>query len=455
MTAAQMRIIRPVVTALIGAAAVAGCTSGDGGRVVPKAPERAPAWEATLDDLGPTREASVAGDTVVVKSETLVVGLSRSDGKLRWKLPVDHNPRVRVTATSVIVYDDGYVTAYDVRTSRPAFSYESQNLARSVVSTGAVYTHECLPEARKCVVTARALPGGRVRWRYGYTRPAGDTADVPSIEIPGDSTIRYAESKRRVEPLVARPANVVAIVREGRRPPSSVAVLDAATGKLIGSRQIETIWARVVDERTGLLWRDTKACEVALTGYDVRTGRQTWSHPAARWNEVDSGRPADCENGAWTPAIDGTVAAFTTTDHEAELIELDNGKVRWTGEAGTHVVDVSAGTVLARVGNGTGPLVGLDSRNGHERWRIDLPDDYGAARVDRPALLGDRLAFSLADTSANPAREVLQVWSSRTGQAQWSAPASNWILGVGPDWIVTAADGAEEEGPKTIRLFTG
>ncbi len=445
-----MRTVRSITIALaLVAATVAGC-SEDESAGADDAPQREPTWESSVGDLGPTRQASVVGDTVIVKGERLLVGLDRADGKLRWKHPIEAGSEVRATPTSVVVYDNAYFTVYDVRTGRRGFVHRGEGPGNVVVSPSAAFVHGCVKKT--CSVIAYQLPTGAVRWRYGYRRADGDAAGNPLVSIPGDSGIRRAESKQRVEPLIALPADEVEIANEGE----SVSVLTAETGKLLGSTEMRTIWHRVVDGSTGLYWKDSADCDVALIGYSITTGEHAWARSVGRWGVADTGRELSCDNAAWTPAINGHIAAVTTPDRQPQLIELRSGSVSWTGEAGVHVIDLNETTVLARQGDGIGPLVGLDTVNGRQLWKIELPDEHGPASVGRPALTRERLTFSLTDTSGDSPREVLQVRNAQTGAIQWAAPGTNWTLGVGQDWIVTAADGAEDENsPKVIRLFDG
>lgn len=446
----RVRALRGVAIVLVVLAA--GCTD-DGekaGIAADGVPERGPAWEVPVSGIGPTRHASVVGDTVIVQGEKLVVALSRSNGSERWKQPIQPDTNVRVTPKSVVVYDERNIAAYDVRTGRPGFAHKNPDRGRAAVSNSAVFVHTCPTGVRSCTVVAYGLPGGTALWRYAHSRVL--SVD-PRVETPGDDSIRLSEPGRFREPLVARPADVVLIGREGPRT-TDLSVLDAATGKVLDSRVSSTIWTRIIHGETAISWTDSKACDVRLTGHSVKTGKQLWTRSAGRWGEPGIGEP-DCENVAWTPALNETTAAVTTPARRPSLIELDTGKVRWTGDAEDQVMDLSATTVLARADRGNGGLVGLDTADGHQRWKIELPDKDGKEHVDRWALVGGRLLFSVTDLD-DALRQVVRVYNAETGEGQWAAKGSNWTLGVGPDWVVTAADGAEDdETPKTIRLYAG
>ncbi|HEY2893880.1 MAG TPA: PQQ-binding-like beta-propeller repeat protein [Pirellulales bacterium] len=192
-----------------------------------------------------------------------------------------------------------------------------------------------------------------------------------------------------------------------------------------------------------------------------------WRGPRGNSTSAEAGLPiewSDSQGVLWkaelpewgssTPAIWGT-DLFITTQHDDELLVLKfdarSGKLAWTQKAGAAATvrdapkrkqqkfhqlhnlaspsPVTDGrTVVVHFGNGD--LVAYDF-SGHERWRHNLQDEYGAYTIwwghaNSPviyegAVISACMQDSLADVAEKPMESYLVAHDLETGELLWKS----------------------------------
>jgi hypothetical protein len=323
--------------------------------------------------------------------------------------------------------------------------------------------NDCPAAATQCSLTGRDMTTGGQRWQRTYPRPSGWEQSHATVEVLGSPMDLGGD--QRAESMATRPAEVV-LVREGRAQDGTwkVTVRDITTGDPVGGYPIPDLTTWTVTARTMLAWDlDADGCELTVSAYDVRAGRVAWTTTAGQW-QLPAGVWAsnmECRRSAWAPLVTGAAMAVTTAGGRVQLVDLADGRVRWTGEADLHAFALTVRCVIARDGGGNGSLIGLDPADGRRRWELAVPKDSLGAPVwiDRVTATGDRLLyqyFFVPSGTGGKARNVLRVIDAGSGRLDWIADDSGFLLGAGPDWAVTGADGIEDtDGAKEIRLYTG
>jgi outer membrane protein assembly factor BamB len=434
------------------------------GRFAPSEPDgakRAPTWSRVVTGTGPVRDASVAGDVVLVQGENTLVALDKADGRERWQRPLTPKRQVlvRTGAGGVAAFVRESVTLYDLATGEERFA-QTYN-GDVAVSTSTMVVNDCPATATQCTLTARDMTTGGQRWQRTYPRPAGWELSNATVEVLGSPM--DLGGNRRAESMATRAADVVQ-VWESRAPDGTwkATIRDITTGDPVGGYTIPDLTTWIVTARTMLAWDlDTSGCELTVSAYDVRTGKVAWTTQAGQWElpERGWGNSLRCGQTAWAPPVTGATMVVTTADGRAQLVDLADGRIRWTAEPDTHVLALTDRCVVVR--DAGGDLVGLDPVDGHRRWMSRVPRVVREpADVDRVTATGDRLLyqyFFVPDGIGGKARNVLRAVDLASGRLDWIADDAGWLLGAGPGWTVTGADSIEDDtdGPKEIRFYAG
>jgi outer membrane protein assembly factor BamB len=427
----------------------------------PEGTKRAATWSRLIDGTGPVRDAMVVGDAVLVQGEQRLTVLDKADGKVRWHRPLEAERigNVRVGGGGVAVYVRGWVKLYDLATGEERYA---QTFTGDVaVTSSTMVVNDCA--ADRCTLTARDMTTGGQRWQRSYPRPAGWEASLETVEALGSPMV--LGGNQRAESMTTRPAAVV-LVREGRAKDGTwqVTIRDITTGEPVGGYPLPHLTTWIVTARTMLAWDlDARGCDRNVSAYDVRAGRVAWTTAAGQWHLPAGVWAQDlrCETSAWAPLVAGATMAVTTTDQRVALVDIDDGKVRWTAGQGLHALALTDRCVVTRGAGGSGDLVGLDPSDGRRRWDLPLPKDSQGkpARIDRVTATGDRLLYQyyfVPDGTGGKARNVLRAVDVVSGRLDWIADDSGWLLGAGPGWTVTGGSTIEDsDGPREIRLYAG
>jgi outer membrane protein assembly factor BamB len=425
-------------------------------------PGHAPAWSVQLDGLGPVRQAAVAADAVLVKGEKKLAVLGKPDGRLRWEKPIGRE-EVRVGDSGVAVYSRESAKVYDLDTGEQRFTRSFTGDA--AVTSSTMVINDCPAGGSQCGLTALDLATGGVRWQKNYPRHPGWQQSWPTVEVLGRPM--DLGGNQHAEPMATRSAEVVQ-VREGREPDGRWKMVSRSitTGDPIGTYALPEGIAWTVTDQTMLSWDiNRKECGVPVTAYNLRSGDRAWTLTAGQWHLPEGVWAAEdltCESSAWAPIVAGPSMVAMTTDARAQLVDLTNGQVRWSGEPRVHALALTDGAVIARGDGGKGgELVGLDPRDGRRRWTATLPDDVTGKTVslNRTAAVGDRFLYAYTYMAPGPGvhfREVLRLIDGTSGRLVWAADGSNFLLGAGGDWVLTGGPDIEEsDQPAEIRLFVG
>jgi hypothetical protein len=429
----------------------------------PDGTRHAMTWSQVVLGTGPVRDAMVLGDAVLVQGESELLVLDKADGRTRWHRPVPPKRQVQVRAGAggVAVFVRGSVTLYDLATGQER---HTQAFTGDVaVSTSSMVVNDCPEAAAQCTITARDMTTGGQRWQRSYPRPSGWDPSMATVEVLGAPMDLGGE--QRAESMATRAADVV-LVREGHAADGTwkVTVRDITTGEPVGGYSMPDLMTWIVTARTMLAWDlDAAGCELTVSAYDVRAGRVAWTAAAGQWHRPQSVWASNlrCEQSAWAPLVTGTTMAVTTADGRVRLVDLADGRVRWTGEPGIHALALTDRGVVARSTGPDGELVGLDLADGGRRWTSAVPKDSSAKPMglERVTATGDRLLYQyyfVPDGIGGKARNVLRAVDLGSGRLDWIVDDSGWLLGAGPGWVVTGSDTIEDQdGPREIRLYAG
>ncbi|WP_327003897.1 PQQ-like beta-propeller repeat protein [Dactylosporangium sp. NBC_01737] len=425
----------------------------------PEGTKRAATWSRLVDGTGPVRDAMVAGDAVLVQGETQLVVLDKADGRIRWHRPLERHRRVRTGAGGVATFSRESVKLYDLVTGEER--YAQAFTGDVAVTTSTLVVNDCPATAAQCSITARDMTTGGQRWQRSYPRPAGWEQSFETVEVLGSPMV--LGGNQRAESMATRAAEVV-LVREGRAQDGTwkVTIRDITTGDPVGGYPMPDLTTWIVGARTMLAWDlEADGCDVTVSAYDVRAGQVTWTAAAGQWHLPEGvwAGHMQCERSAWAPLVTGATMAVTTAGARVQLVELAGGRVRWTGGPDLHALALTDRCVVARNG-GNGSLVGLDPADGGRRWESAVPESFGRpVGLDRVTATGDRLLYQyyfVPSGVGGKARNVLRVIDLGSGRLDWIADDSGYLLGAGPGWAVTGADGIEDtDGPKEIRLYAG
>lgn len=362
------------------------------------------------------------GQTVVVQGGRLVAGLNRADGKVLWKIPVAGTPRVSVTKAVVLIEQETLFQGVDIRSGKVRYREKHAPRRPSLgITADWVVVPKCA--GTTCRVRGLQLPSLKERWHADF--PYGDD---PNVDAPGSELATHYLSY--AEPHLVPSAPYVVFGREGAKERLMTA-LATATGK---PGKTFTAWDQRLTPSIGrlaLMW-DARYADSPrrIAGVDVLTGRHLWEQDGQRWdNASKAGYPV------WTNRL----LAVPTEEKTLALIDLTTGKVRWSSKLESIPVGLTDRTLVIRAGNLSNEvdLAGLDTANGTERWRIELPRTALAGSQRPVVLVGDRIASEVAGTP-------VRIHDLTTGNLLWTASGSSGLLGLGSGWLITRSAGADD-----------
>jgi outer membrane protein assembly factor BamB len=369
----------------------------------------------------------------VVQGQRQVAGLNRADGKVLWKVPVSGEVRVSVTKTSVVIEQRKLLQGVDLRSGQSRYRRTRDGYwPTTAVTADWVVVPDCVAKRKTCTVTGLQLPSFRRRWQVTY--PFGGLPNVDAL----DSNL-YAHYFDLTDALLVRPSEYVVFGREapGDRLMTALAAASGKPGRTFSALDQEMI---LTSGRVGLAWSGS-GCEAQLTGQDVLTGRRIWQQKADRW---------ECPGEGRYPLVAGQSVAATILLRSPQVIDTATGKVRWSSKIAATPIGLTDQTLLARTReySRAAALIALDTADGRQRWRIDLPHTLLGGSDLRAAINDDRLAY-VSRPGEGDAHPIVHLNDARTGKPLWLAVGAKDILGLGSDWLITqAAQGAER-----IQLF--
>lgn len=209
----------------------------------------------------------------------------------------------------------------------------------------------------------RGLRGPVVQYRDGFVGLDGTT---------GEELWTYQRSHSEILGSGFVPgdeAHVYLLHREGRTAPSTIVVLDTATGEIVRESSTpehvdEDSWWRYVtaDRMMGV---EEHGQDVSMVGYGVDSGEPEWEYPLSE----EPGRVCLPEEGAWTNLHgDRLLISRTCLDEEHFAEEIPES-------GGSELMEALGG--LGRPDDAERLLAVLDTTTGEELWhrRTDPPRD--------------------------------------------------------------------------------
>ncbi|TDC16470.1 hypothetical protein E1261_38910, partial [Kribbella albertanoniae] len=388
----------------------------------PSEPQRPATWTAALPGARQFENATVLGQTVVVHGLRLVAGLNRADGKVLWKVPVSGDTRVSVTKAVVLIEQDKLIQGVDIRSGKVRYRKKHPHYGMIAgITADWVVVPDCA--GKTCRVRGLQLPSFKERWYADFPFREGPAVDAPGSEL----TSHYY---RLAEPHLVPSAPYVVFGREVGKERLMTA-LATATGKPGKTFEARDQSLTPTTGRLGLVWDERYSGSTRrIAAQDVWTGRVLWEQDGKRW---DNGSQAGY------PALTSRLLALPTEEKTPALIDLRTGKIRWTSTVQGVPVGLDDRTLVIRTGelSNAVDLVGLDTANGNQRWRIELPRTMLAGQDRAVALFGNRIAYEVA----GPA---VRVNDAGTGNVLWTASGSSDLLGLGSDWLITQSTGADD-----------
>ncbi|MBO4209842.1 PQQ-binding-like beta-propeller repeat protein [Micromonospora echinofusca] len=397
----------------------------------------AAAWTVQVATGG--HQVAVLGDVVVVTDEGTLLGLDLTTGRERWRRDVTGEYRISVAGGLVAQQTtDGPLEVVDPATGATRWRDDRPGW-RHVVRQEAVYADDCAvrreAEQPGCVVEARALADGAVRW----TLPA-TVSGVRDDRIGTREPVAPASGKYLLAGIGDRGAPFGAV--------------DTRTGRpLKGRIGVRGWYAFVVGDVLVSTDHDPprgdRRCTVTVTGVAAADGAARWSgaiYSGRRADNECAKTLADRENGAALIGTGSRVAAVTEGGRP-QLVDLATGDTVWTADGPGAPIDGYGTALLVRQFADQGPFRLLDVESGRERWTVPDTGLPGTSASWASAVTGGLVAVS----GATGDRPFVLVHEVDSGKQLGRFPS--WLAGAGDDWVaVTRGTGVRELTLEFVRF---
>jgi hypothetical protein len=377
-----------------------------------------------------TRPFAVVGETVLLADGAALLGLRRTDGVEKWRLPFADEDRFTAAGAYVVVERNragSFVAAEPTESSRlevfdaatGAALWQADGPLRAVVRTDAVY----LTRTPGPATTAREIADGRTRWT------------APGVGIANDTIGTRLPYAPPAAPYLA------ATERGG-----TVGAIDTRTGVVQSGQLGARPWYRLVAERTLVVTdndppSNESRCTVAVASVQVDgTNPRTTTAFSGRHEDNSCERNlADTDNGQ-AALGSGTRIAVSSVDGRPQVLDLATGTIAWTAAAPGVPIDGGANGLLVRRHADTGDRALLDFASGQQRWTAPDPGLPGTSASWNSAVTG-RLVAVAGAVDDHP---VVAVYDSDTGRLRGRFPS--WLAGAGDGWVaVTHGNGTADQ----------
>ena len=412
----------PALYSLVALALLAACSAPaahpepDG----PTAPGATLAWSRTT--ATGTRPFAVVGETVLLADGAALLGLRRTDGVEKWRLPFADKDRFTAAGSYVVVERNragSFVASEPTESSRlevfdaatGSARWQADGPLRAVVRTDAVY----LTRNPGPATTAHEIADGRPRWT------------APGVGIANDAIGTRLPYAPPAAPYLA------ATERGG-----TVGAIDTRTGAVqrgqLGSRP----WYRLVADRTLVVTDNDppsseSRCAVAVTSVEVDgTDPRTTTAFSGRHEDNSCERNlANTDNGQ-AALGSGTRIAVSSADGRPQVLDLATGTITWTATAPGVPIDGDGNGLLVRRHADTGDLALLDFASGRQRWTAQDTGLPGTSASWNSAVT-DRLVAVAGALDDHP---FVTVYDIDTGRLRGRFPS--WLAGAGDTWVAVA-----------------
>ncbi|HEX6685978.1 MAG TPA: PQQ-binding-like beta-propeller repeat protein [Candidatus Limnocylindrales bacterium] len=405
------------VLLLVLASVLAGCQPR-----VDADPEAAPGVPVQPPDWTVPRGTSGLASAVGLEDVLVVAGELRWGGGLAvfdrhtrarlWTVeprPDDGILEAWVARGSVVVVRRDWVNVYDLKTGADKLSMGG----RWVVTVGWTML---FVEGEGRPLQAVELPTGRELWQAPSVQPASVMLEPGRMVVDhhvGEPPRRHGELRRAPE-----------VTSVAMRVPDGVAVVDPLTGKELSRiQQPFDNQARVTD-RILLHWgRSGASCAPTVTARDIRTGTLLWRQDVgARPVKPVTDREDKCPP-IWQPEVAAGLLAFTTPDGQPSVLDIETGRVIWTGDVDAQWLGMNERAILVRGFKGRDVLAAVHAHTGAELWTAELPRDaYGHPKpVGRATFSGETLAYSTPLVRTRTTEDLTWVRNLVSGRVLWVA----------------------------------
>ena len=339
-----------------------------------------PYWRVAGEGRG---VPAVSGPTVYFLTKRHeVVAVDAASGLVRWRRSTGE-PGEETLGSSVLAHEamviagDYAIVGFDAATGERRWRFEPSRGYGSGLYLGEAHDGVVLAGSSSGHLYAVSVSDGRLRWQAQPVAEPDTTMFQPVVA--GDLVVAgYSTFGRPIS------GGIVAVERQtGRerwRREFPRASLSAATGFGGGPGVTEDL----VIAASG---------DGQIHGLDRDSGRPRWVRPPVTRSD---GRPADRDwralavSGPWLAA--GSVTGVVT------MIDIETGAERWRyahPDGGSVALRITVDDRSVYVPHLGGLLVALDSRDGHERWKIGgFSDGFNWA----PAIAGERAYVAASRT---------------------------------------------------------
>jgi PQQ-like domain len=427
------------LVAIVVALLLAGCQP----RVDPD-PEPAPGvtrhspmWNVRLPGDGTIRhlmQSEVVDDAIVLVGDLswgdTVAVVDKETRAPRWIVPrqlEDTIVSVRVARESVVVVRrSNTVEVHDLKTGAIRMTRRDVSTLGITWTTLLVASAMCDPD---CLVHAIDLRTGHELWKGPRLWRGKVMAE------PGEPSVdEDLGTPRRVAALRAPEPKVLALpLIDG-----GVMAVDAVTGKQISKLD----GLHVPDgmafgtDRTLLRWtKRPSGCAVTVTATDLRTSATVWQLQVGTF---DARKPEHCLR-EWQPEAAPGLLAFVTPDKRPSVVDIDTGRVIWTGDVGTQWIAMNSSAVMVRGVAGRDVLGAIDSHTGALMWTAELPKDFAGVTktITRLLLSGDSVAYATPLVRTRSHEDLTWMRDLASGRTRWVAAPTAPLGFDGNDRLVT------------------
>jgi hypothetical protein len=410
---------QPAVYSLVVLVLVAACSAPTAPRGPdgPTAPGATLAWSRTT--ATGTRPFAVVGETVLLADGAALLGLRRTDGVEKWRLPFTDQDRFTAAGAYVVVErnragsfvaseptESSKLEVFDAATGSAL--WQADGPLRAVVRTDAVY----LTRNPGPATTAHEIADGRARWA------------APGIGIANDTIGARLPYAPAAAPYLA------ATERGG-----TVGAIGTRTGVVHRGQLDSRPWYQLVADHTLVVTdndppRSERRCTVAVTSVDVDgTNPRTTTAFSGRHEDNSCERTlANTDNGQ-AALGSGTRIAVSSADGRPQVLDLATGTIAWTATAPGVPIDGDGHGLLVRRHADTGDLALLDFASGQQWWTAPDTGLPGTSASWNSAVT-DRL---VAVSGALDDHPFVAVYDADTGRLRGRFPS--WLAGAGDDWV--------------------